>query len=56
MKLTKRYVAEVQRDIDEYGLEVALYNVLWRQAVEQLGSIGVKRVRTEDYPVKKKAA
>lgn len=53
MKITPDLLKDVQRDIDDHGLEVAIHNLLWRQASEQMMDLGVTRVRTTRPPATK---
>lgn len=54
MKITPTLLREVQRDIDEHGLGVAVHNLLWRHAAEQMTDLGHDRVRTSDKPARQK--
>jgi len=46
MKLTKSMVQWFEREQRDYGTAVALYNLLWLKAAEDLKRLGVTRVRT----------
>jgi hypothetical protein len=46
MKVTKGVVKLFESDQKAYGTQVALANMLWLNAVEQLEDIGVKHTRT----------
>lgn len=44
MTLNKTLVREFERDQADYGTEVALFNLLWRKAADDLKAIGVTKI------------
>lgn len=48
MKLTRELVTQFEQEQEEYGTYVALYNLLWLNATDQLKDLGVKHVSTRD--------
>lgn len=46
MRVTKAIVREFERDQEDHGTAVALSNLLWRSATDQLTELGATRVRT----------
>jgi hypothetical protein len=55
MKVNKSLLKQVEREIRKYGLKVAIENVLWLSASEQLKDIGATRVTTH-YAKRKPSA
>lgn len=47
MKLTNAVVKQFERDQEEYGTKVALYNIIWIIASDILKGIGVTKIKTQ---------
>lgn len=48
MKLTPAVIKQFENDQKKFGTKVALFNVLYNQAVGLLHDIGIKKVKTTD--------
>lgn len=46
MKLTRDVVKNFEHDQEHYGTKVALANVLWLSATDQLTDLGVTNIKT----------
>jgi hypothetical protein len=46
MKVTREIVKLVESDQRKYGTKIALENLLWLQAKDQLKDLGVKKLKT----------
>lgn len=54
MKLTKSVVKQFEQDQEAYGTEVALFNILWLKAADDLSAIGVRKLSTVTREGRKK--
>lgn len=53
MKVTREIVKLFEHDQQTYGTQVAVSNILWLQAQQQLKELGASKVKT-DYGKKKR--
>lgn len=50
MKITKELIDRFELEQKEYGTKVAIHNLLWLNASEQMKDLGIKSVHTSDEP------
>jgi hypothetical protein len=53
MKVTASVVRQFESDQVENGTAVAIHNILWLAASEQLDDLGVKNIKTTYHKAKK---